>query len=101
MPKDNISNTSTIFKSILSSHNLPAEDKQHKRIAQEGFVVLVAGGETTAQVLTHATFHLLTKKSTALAKLKVELANVMLDPNTRVELKVLEQLPWLASLPQK
>ena len=91
LPKDHFSESSNIFKTILSSHNLPPEDKQPQRIAQEGFVVLIAGGETIAQVLTSATFHLLTNKSTALAKLKIELANVMLDPNTRVELSVLEQ----------
>ena len=68
-------------------------------MAQDGFTVLLAGGETTSQVLTHATFHLLTNKNDALAKLKNELSNVMLDPNMRVELKTLEQLPWLVCLP--
>lgn len=59
---------------------------------------MVAGGETTAQVLTVATFHLLKNKATALAKLKVELGNVMVDPNARVDLKTLEKLPWLTAV---
>ena len=84
----------TVFESILASKGLSDEEKQEDRIAQEGFVVLVAGGETTARVLTTATYHLLANQ-TALHKLREEIATVMVTPETQVDVKTLEQLPWL------
>ena len=84
-----------VFQSILSSRSLPMHEKEAGRIAQEGFVVLVAGGETTARVLTTATYHLLACKGPALQKLRGELENVMVDPHDQVDVKTLEQLPWL------
>ena len=83
-----------IFQSILSS-GLSAAEKQQNRIAQEGFVVLVAGGETTARVLATATYHLLANQDSVLLRLKDELANAMEDPNMRPDVRTLEQLPWL------
>lgn len=87
----------TIFNSILSSSLVP-EEKGTSRIAQEGFVVVVAGGETTARVLTTATFHLLANRDTALLRLKRELALAMPDPDARIDMKTLEHLPWLVSV---
>jgi cytochrome P450 len=88
---------STIFSSILSSRILPPEEKTTNRIAQEGFVIVVAGGETTARVLTMATFHLLANRDSALLRLRSELTLAMPDKTTRVSIKTLEQLPWLVS----
>lgn len=87
-----------IFESILASKVLSPKEKGASRIAQEGFVVLVAGGETTARVLTTATFHILANKDTVLRRLKEELTTVMVDPDIEVDLKTLEQLPWLVSI---
>ena len=84
-----------IFESILASKVLSAQDKRADRVAQEGFVVLVAGGETTARVLTTATFHILANKETVLLKLREELTSAMVDPNAQVDMRTLEQLPWL------
>lgn len=86
-----------VFESILANKGLSAAEKGKNRIAQEGFVVLVAGGETTARVLTTATYHLLANPETALLKLKEELTFIMPDPDTQVDVKTLEQLPWLVS----
>ncbi|KAL8765571.1 MAG: hypothetical protein Q9209_007402 [Squamulea sp. 1 TL-2023] len=86
-----------IFQSILSSKSLPPREKERNRITQEAFVVLVAGGETTARVLTTAAYHLVANRDTALSRLKEELATVFVKPETRVDVKDLEQLPWLAS----
>lgn len=86
----------TLFDSILSS-SLPPEEKSTSRIAQEGFVIVVAGGETTARVLTTATFHLLANRDTALLRLKGELALAMPDPDARIGTAALERLPWLVS----
>ena len=88
-----------IFESILTSKILSAQEKRANRVAQEGFVVLVAGGETTARVLITATFHILANRETVLLRLKDELATAMADPDTQVDMKQLEQLPWLVSLP--
>ena len=90
-----ITKNPNVFQSILASKSLPAVEKEKNRIAQEAFVVLVAGGETTARVLTTATFHLLANKGTALARLKKELFAAMEDPDVEVDVKALEQLPWL------
>ena len=86
-----------LFESILEQQNLPLEEKQKKRIAQEGFVVIAAGGETTARVLTTATYFLLANKNTFLARMNDEIAAVAPDPAANVSLKTLEQLPWLVS----
>ena len=61
-------------------------------------MIVVAGGETTAQVLTIATFHLLANRDTALLQLKRELALVMPEADARIDMKTLEQLPWLVSV---
>ena len=86
---------SSMFHSILLSEGLPPEEKRRERIAQDGFVVMVAGGETTARVLTAATYHLLTNKDTILARLQKEVGAIDVDSNTRPDLKTLERLPWL------
>ena len=86
-----------LFESILASKILSPKEKGANRVAQEGFVVLVAGGETTARVITTATFHILANKDTVLRRLKEELSTVMIDPDMDVDVKTLEQLPWLVS----
>lgn len=86
-----------IFQSILSSKLLPPQEKERDRITQEAFVVLVAGGETTARVLTTATYHLVANRDTALSRLKEELATIFVDHDSQVDVKDLEQLPWLVS----
>ncbi|KAL8786111.1 MAG: hypothetical protein Q9213_002976 [Squamulea squamosa] len=86
-----------IFQSILSSKSLPPREKERDRITQEALVVLVAGGETTARVLTTAAYHLLANQATALSRLKEELATVFVEQDTRVDVRDLEQLPWLTA----
>jgi len=95
---DGTTKFNSIFENILASKNLSAEEKVARRIAQEAFVVLVAGGETTARVLTTATYHLLANKETSLLRLKEELVSVMVDPDTEPDVKTLERLPWMVSL---
>lgn len=90
--------TIPLFESILASKILSLKEKGANRVAQEGFVVLVAGGETTARVITTATFHILENKDTVLRRLKEELSTVMVDPDMNVDMRVLEQLPWLTAV---
>ncbi|MCJ1440789.1 MAG: hypothetical protein MMC23_001275 [Stictis urceolatum] len=87
-----------IFHTLLHSKSLSAEEKEADRIAQEAFVVIVAGGETTARVLTTATFRLLDNRNTALKKLRQELDGVFEAAETTAPLKILEQLPWLTAV---
>lgn len=89
----------TIFNGMLSSRHLSPQEKEKNRIAQDGFVVVVAGGETTGRVLTMATYHILANKEKVLPRLKEELESVMADPYTRVDVSVLEKLPWLVCVP--
>ena len=86
-----------VFQAIISCGSLPAQEKQEDRIAQEAFNVILAGSLTTAVVLTTATYHLLMDQDNCLAKLKEELRAVAEDPYTRVDVRTLEQLPWLVS----
>lgn len=86
--------SSNIFHGILSNVEIPAEEKKPRRITQEGFLVMAAGGETTARVLTTGTFHLLANKD-MVVRLKAELRSIMPEPTSKVHLKTLEQLPWL------
>jgi cytochrome P450 len=47
----------TLFQCIIAS-NIPQSEKTQDRLAQEAFVVVVAGSETTSRVLSAAIFHL-------------------------------------------
>ena len=86
------------FQAIIACENLPVHEKHEYRIAQEAFNLIIAASSTTAMVLTMATYHLLMDQDNCLARLKEELAAVMEDPYTRVDVRTLEQLPWLVSV---
>ena len=60
----------------------------------EGFILVGAGGETTAQTLTVLTFHLLNNHE-ILLELRAELDRIMPDPESSVPWQTLEQLPLL------
>lgn len=83
------------YRTILSSPMLDAHEKEPSRISQEAFVVLVAGSETTARVLSTGSFHILENKQTVMPRLREELAQIMPDPHTRASVQELEKLPWL------
>ena len=84
-----------IFHSILSHKGLDTSEKQFKRIAQEGFVAIAAGGETTGRALTTATFFILANSERILPRLQQELRQVMPHPEDRPSLHELQKLPWL------
>lgn len=62
----------------------------------EGFILIGAGGETTAQTLAVLSYHLLSNPE-VLKKLRAELVEVMPEPNSRASWQQLEQLPFLVS----
>ena len=82
-----------MFQSMLLSNYLPPAEKRRNRIAQEAFTIIVAGGETTARVLTTAIYHLLANRDIALNRLRDELNSTIVDPDVRIEVRTLEQLP--------
>ena len=86
---------SSLFAALLSS-NMPQEEKRPRRMAHEGFEVLLAGSDTTARAMGIAVYHVLANEKIKL-NLKEELEMIMPDPRQRVSLRVLEKLPWLVS----
>lgn len=85
-----------IFHTILRSP-LPPQEKGPKRLGQEGFVAIAAGGETCSRMLTHAIYYILANKDRVMPMLRQELMQVMPTPDVQPELKTLEDLPYLVS----
>ena len=93
LQKNLLSGTQTFFQTILSSA-LPDEEKRVKRMAQEGFIIIVAGSDTISRILTEATFHLLANQDIR-GRLKRELKEAIPDPMQKADIRELEGLPWL------
>lgn len=85
----------TVYHSLLAS-NLPLREKTVDHMSNNAFILIVAGGETTAKVLTVITYYLLANR-VILQRLRDELEEASSDGLP--ELKVLEQLPLLVSRP--
>lgn len=87
----------TVFRGILQS-NLPDEEKSLQRMVDEAFVLIVAGGETTARVITVIFAHLLQDKA-LYQRLRTELSKVSGDglPPSRV----LEDIPFVKAVAQE
>lgn len=89
--------TRTIFNTLCDP-SLPAEERTMQRVRDEALIILAAGTETTARVLTIGFFHIYRNPS-ILQKLRDEIRQVMPQPTDRVPLARLEQLPYLVRLP--
>ena len=85
----------TIFHEILES-DLPPEEKSFERLWQEAQVTIGAGADTTGNALTVTHFHLLDNPD-MLEKLQAELEEALPNKYDPVELRVVEQLPYLVS----
>jgi cytochrome P450 len=95
-PKEDISYDGpprTIFHELLNS-DLPPAEKSLNNLAQEGQNVIGAGADTTANVLSCTTFHILNNPN-VLVKLKKELDTAMRDRYGQWDLATAEQLPYL------
>jgi len=73
---------------------LPEEEKEVQRLADEGFVLVVAGAETTSKILSTVIYHLLANPD-SLARVRGELDVLMPDPKQLADWKMLEQLEYL------
>lgn len=85
----------TIFETILRS-SLPAAEKTVERLTDEAFVLVGAGGETTAKALSNTIFHLLSNPDW-LQRVLEELDKAMPDPNQLARWSELEKLPVLTA----
>ena len=85
----------TIFHEILES-DVPEEEKSFERLWQEAQVTIGAGSDTTGNAFTVTHFHLLDNPG-ILKKLQDELREALPNKYDPVELRVVEQLPYLVS----
>ncbi|KAL3424986.1 hypothetical protein PVAG01_04267 [Phlyctema vagabunda] len=89
----------TIFHELLNS-NLPEEEKETSRMAEEGVLVIAAGTDTTAWTLAVATYYLLSSPI-ILRTLKRELADAQKQEpreDRTLPLNTLEHLPYLTAV---
>jgi cytochrome P450 len=83
----------TFFHDVLNS-DLPPEEKEPARLAQEVQVLIGAGGETAAKMLAWTIYYLL-ESPEKMHKLKEELDR--LDPSGTATLIDYERMPYLVS----
>ena len=91
----------TIFHGIMHSR-LPPEERAVERLVDEAFILIVAGGETTARVLTVILTHLLQNED-LFARVRQELDQVV-DRDGSPDLpesRVLEDLPLVKAVVQE
>ncbi|KAK6597436.1 benzoate 4-monooxygenase cytochrome p450 [Botrytis cinerea] len=82
----------TIFHELRDSNLLPPEEKTIKRLADDGNIMVGAGGETTAQTLAVLFYHLLDNPE-MLLKVKDEISTLGED----ITWGRLENLPFLSA----
>lgn len=78
----------------MLSSELPQSEKSTERLLRESQVLISAGTDTTASVLSNAMFHLLSNPD-QLKKLKVELVTAIPDPRSMPSSLQIENLPYL------
>ena len=86
----------TVFQELIRS-DLPPEDKTLLRLRDEASMVLGAGGETTAWVLTRTFYHLLQNPS-VVERLGEEMKTAIPDPSVMPSLAMLQNLPYLNAI---
>ena len=82
-----------IFEELIDSR-LPPEEKTIDRLNEEGFALILAGGDTSSQTLSLISYRLLNNPE-ILERLKAELSKAIPDPNTPPKWAELEKLPFL------
>jgi cytochrome P450 len=87
----------TIFHGIMQS-NIPESEKTVQRLSDEAFVLIVAGGETTARVMTVIMAHLLQDKH-LFSRLRQELDQVV-NPDLPSS-QALENIPLMKAVIQE
>lgn len=85
----------TIFDT-LTSFDVPREERTLDRLEDESALLLGAGTETTARVITVAMFYIMSDKDVT-RKLREELKTVLPTPTSKASWTHLEKLPYLVS----
>lgn len=85
-----------IFTEALGK--LPEKEKEIERFTDEAFVVMMAGGETTARALSSLVYHVVSNPR-ILSGLQQELDSAIPDLSQETPLTKLEALPYLVSNP--
>jgi hypothetical protein len=88
--------TRTIYDALTDS-SIPDEERTLKRLIDEGMVMLAAGTETTARILTMGAFYVY-RDERILRKLREELKEAMPNLEKKVSWTELEILPYLVHL---
>ena len=83
----------SIFEELLNS-GLPPQEKTIDRLSEEGFIVILAGGDVSAMNLSMLTYRLLAQPD-ILKTLTDELDTVMTDRDSSPSWQELEKLPFL------
>jgi len=84
----------TIFHSILDS-DLPPQEKELRRLSQEGQTIVGAGTETTAWAMSVITYHVLANP-TVMRQLQEEIRGVMSEE--KATCNQLEKLPYFSAV---
>jgi Cytochrome P450 len=87
----------TVFHEIWNDPNLPPQEKTISRLLSEADSIVGAGTLTTAHMLSLTVFFLL-KDAEVHKKLHAELAAVIPEPNTQLDMATLEKLPYLTAV---
>jgi cytochrome P450 len=95
-PVTNDKGPHTIVHEIANS-SLPAEDKSFKRVFPDVATVTGASFETTSSVLRLIIYHIWSKPS-ILSRLRAELSEAASQSHLPLELRTLEQLPYLTAI---
>lgn len=95
MEKD-IAFPSTIFHTLLASHELPQEERSSRRLRDEAISLIAAGVESTKQALVLACFHIADNPRIQ-AELQKELDTASKGENI-LDLTTLESLPFLRAI---
>ncbi|ETN37785.1 uncharacterized protein HMPREF1541_07408 [Cyphellophora europaea CBS 101466] len=85
-----------IFHHLLDS-DLSTADKGEMRLTDEASMIVGAGGETTAQVIGRAFYHILDNPE-VLVKLRAELIGAIPDAKVMPSLRTLQNLPYLSAV---
>jgi len=83
----------SIFGEVLNS-KLPTEDKECRRIVDEGQAVIAGGVITTAWASSHFVFHVVSNPK-VYQRLQDELRAAWPDPSIQLNIFALEKLPYL------
>ncbi|KAI9706760.1 MAG: hypothetical protein M1820_004730 [Bogoriella megaspora] len=91
--------SATIFHELMDSPILPEKEKELRRLAEEGQIIVGAGTETTAWTLAVVTFYLLDKPDIA-SKLREHLQRVLVGGEIP-SWSALEQVSYLSATVQE